>query len=150
MGRKPDFIEKIFPLYNNKYAVGLYRIAHFFAVMRLPLLPYFVYLINAILFGCEIHYRSKIGKNFRLVHSAGVIVGRDVIIGDNVKVYSGVVIGKSKPKSGMPNICDNVVIGSGAKVMGDIVIGDSVFIGANAVVSKSILKGKVQSCSHYG
>lgn len=138
MGRKPDFIEKIFPFYNNKYALGLYRIAHFFAVMRLPLLPYFVYLINAIFFGCEIHYRSKIGKIFILVHSAGVIVGRDVIIG------------KSKPKSGMPNICDNVVIRSGAKVMGDIVIGDSVFIGANAVVSKSILKGKVQSCSHYG
>ncbi|PFH87077.1 serine acetyltransferase [Bacillus sp. AFS088145] len=78
----------------------------------------------------------KIGKCFKLEHFFGVVIGRDVVIGDNCKIYQQVTLGEKNGK--FPKIGNNVVIFSGAKIIGDIIIGDNVQVGANAVVLHDI------------
>lgn len=79
---------------------------------------------------------SKIGKRFKLEHFLGVVIGRDVVVGNNCKIYQQVTLGQ---KNGhYPTIGDNVVIYSGAKIIGGVRIGNNVQIGANAVVLKDI------------
>ncbi|WP_204317734.1 serine O-acetyltransferase [Neobacillus sedimentimangrovi] len=79
-----------------------------------------------------ISMHCKIGKGFKLDHFLGVVIGRDVIIGDNCKIYQQVTLGQKDGK--YPIIGNNVVIFPGAKIIGGIKIGNNVQIGTNAVV----------------
>lgn len=79
---------------------------------------------------------AKIGKNLSLDHFFGIVIGDNVVIGDNCKIYQQVTVGQKN--GGFPNIGDNVIIYAGAKVIGDIKIGNNVEIGANAVVLKDV------------
>ena len=63
----------------------------------------------------------------------GIVLHREVVIGDNVQINQHVTIG-GLVGPGVPKIGNNVIIGAGAKVLGDITIGSNVSIGANAVV----------------
>ncbi|MCJ7649273.1 MAG: serine O-acetyltransferase, partial [Candidatus Lokiarchaeota archaeon] len=67
------------------------------------------------------------------------------IVGDNVTIYAGVVLGGTslKQKKRHPTIGNNVVIGTGAKVLGPITIGDNVRIGANSVVINDVPAGSL-------
>lgn len=131
-------LETFIPLCSNWMAVLLYRISHALYRYHVPELPYLFYYINSVLYGCEIHYKTKIGKRFIICHSHGIVIGRDVIIGNGATIYSGVTIGKKDKHTSMPVIGDNVTIGSGAKILGDITIGNNVVIGANSVVIKDV------------
>jgi len=76
------------------------------------------------------------GKDFKLDHGMGVVIGETTEVGDNVTIYHGVTLGGvswSKEKR-HPTIGNNVVIGAGAKILGNIKIGDNTTVGANSVV----------------
>ena len=63
----------------------------------------------------------------------GIIIGHDVVVGSNCKIYQQVTIAND----GNVVIGDNVVIGSGAKILkGNI--GNNVKVGANCVVVEDI------------
>lgn len=79
---------------------------------------------------------SIAGENLFFPHPRNVVIGEDVIIGSNCRIYQGVTIGQSKGK--YPHIGDNVIIYPGAKVIGDIRVGDNSIVGANAVVTKNV------------
>ena len=83
-----------------------------------------------------IHPKCKIGSNFYMVHTNGIVIGSGVKIGDNCKIYQQVTIGKEKGR--FPVIGNNVTIYAGAKVVGNGKIGDNAVIGANAVVIKDV------------
>ncbi|PGA14221.1 serine acetyltransferase [Priestia aryabhattai] len=74
----------------------------------------------------------KIGKNLSLEHFLGIVIGKDVVLGDNCKIYQQVTLGQKN--GNYPVIGNNVTIYAGAKVIGGIKIGNNVQIGANAVV----------------
>lgn len=74
----------------------------------------------------------KIGKNLSLEHFLGIVIGKDVVLGDNCKIYQQVTLGQKNGR--YPVIGNNVTIYAGAKVIGGIKIGNNVQIGANAVV----------------
>jgi len=134
---KRGVLGTIIPLAGNRLAIYLYRFSHFLHRCYIPELPYLFQYLNAIINGCEIHYKAKIGKKFRISHSRGVVIGSQTVIGNNVTIHSGVVFGKKDKNSGMPVIKDDVFIGAGAIILGDITIGTHSIIGANAVVNKS-------------
>ena len=73
----------------------------------------------------------------------GVVIGETTIIGNDVLLYQGVVLGGTSLSKGKrhPTIEDEVVVGSGAKVMGDITIGKGAKIGAGSVVLKDVPAG---------
>jgi serine O-acetyltransferase len=92
-------------------------------------------------YSCEISPYAHIGKRLLIHHSTGIVVGHEVIIGDDCEIFQNVTIGSNrKEKNGrmMPTIGNHVSIGSGAVVVGAIRIGYHVTIGANTYVDKDI------------
>lgn len=92
-------------------------------------------------YGCEISPYAKIGGGLFLPHTLGIVIGHEVIIGNDCEIFQNVTIGSNrKEKNGrvMPIIGNNVSIGTGAIIVGSITIGDNVTIGANSYVDKDI------------
>jgi len=128
------------------HAVRLYRIAR-----RLEMraarwsrwLSYILYRLNVTLTGADIPPTVSIGANFRIPHPVGVVFGGGAVIGDNVKVMSGVVLGSkhahwSYSDEAYPVIEDGVFVGANAVVLGPIRVGKGSVIGACAVVTTSV------------
>src|SRR5699024_2566948 len=84
---------------------------------------------------------AKIGKNFRLAHTVGVVIGGGVIIGDNVTIYQNVTLGKKELSINgfsYPVIEDNVTIYPGSIVIGGIHLGEDSIVAANSVVLTNV------------
>lgn len=135
---------KILFFSSSFHLVMLYRISNFL-YLKIPILGNVLGLIveylNRILYSVDISRKSKIGKGFVVQHGIGLVIGSDVIIGDNCRIFNGVNLGNKYVGLGEnkhPIIGDNVLIGAGAKCLGDIIIGDNVVIGANSVVTKNV------------
>ncbi|MFW9895454.1 MAG: serine O-acetyltransferase EpsC, partial [Candidatus Thorarchaeota archaeon] len=122
--------------YPGIKAVLLYRISHFFWKLGMPYVPRYLSDISRQLTGIEIHPGAVIGSEFFIDHGGGVVIGETSIIGNNVTIYQGVVLGgvSIEPVKRHPTLGNNVVVGTGAKLLGPIQIGDNVRIGANSVV----------------
>lgn len=87
---------------------------------------------------CDISPECQIGDRTRFMHPQGVVIGAGVVIGNDVKIYQNVTLGRKDETPGYPTIKDNATIYAGACVLGDITIGENAVIGANAVVSKDV------------
>ena len=93
--------------------------------------------------GAEIHFKSRIGRNFVLDHGYGTVIGETTIIGEDCYILGGVILGAkgislNPSESRHPIIGNNVQIGSFSSVFGKINIGDNVFIGANLCITNDI------------
>lgn len=100
----------------------------------------FLHRLVCILLGSDVYCVPA--RGLLLPHPYGVIIHRDVVLGENAVVMQQVTIGQKSPReSGVPVIGNNVYIGAGAKLLGPINIGDNVTIGANAVITKDIPAG---------
>lgn len=104
--------------------------------------------IKLLKLGVDLPVSVKIGSNLQLPHnSIGTVIHPNTSIGNNVKIYQNVTIGRAdvdKPyaESRMREIIieDNVIIGAGAKILckNDVLrIRKGTIIGANAVVLDS-------------
>jgi len=94
------------------------------------------YLIR-IIFASDISLKASAGPGLRFMHGHDIVIGSNVTIGRNCKIFNGVTLGNKDTESGKnshPKIGDNVVIGTGAKILGGILIGSGAIIGANSVV----------------
>jgi len=106
------------------------------------------------LLGVEIPRSVSIGRDFELAHGGvGVVIHSRTIIGDRVKIYPGVTLGRAdiyKPmeSSGFEAIKveDDVVLAPGAKVLcnqGVLVVSRRSVVGANAVLLQSTGEGEI-------
>ncbi len=131
--------------YPGIKAVLLYRISHFFNRIGMPFIPRYISEIARQLTGIEIHPGAEIGSDFFIDHGGGVVIGETSVIGNNVTMYQGVVLGgvATDPVKRHPTLGNNVVVGTGAKLLGPITIGDNVRIGANSVVVNDIPSNSV-------
>lgn len=94
--------------------------------------------------GADISFHATIGKNLRLPHPIGIVVGDGVVIHDNVKIWHGVTLGSHGKKGyelSYPTIHEGVRIYAGAKIIGGITIGRDAIIGANSVVNIDVPAG---------
>ncbi|WFU79138.1 serine acetyltransferase [Bradyrhizobium sp. CIAT3101] len=86
----------------------------------------------------------RAGPGLVIVHGWGLVVNREAIIGANVTLFNGVVIGRKDRimKDGRhteyPVIGDDVWIGPQAIVLGGVKIGSGAIIGAGSVVTKDV------------
>ena len=126
--------------YPGIKAVLLHRISHFFWNIGMPFIPRYLSEIARQLTGIEIHPGAEIGSDFFIDHGGGVVIGETSIIGNNVTIYQGVVLGgvSNEPVKRHPTLGNNIVVGTGAKLLGPIKIGDDVRIGANSVVVNDV------------
>lgn len=61
-----------------------------------------------------------------------------VVLGDDVVLGAGVVIGGKSKVHGVPVVGPRCVISGGAKILGPITIGEECVVGANAVVVRDV------------
>ena len=98
--------------------------------------------------GVEIPRSVEIGEDFTLVHGGvGVVVHPNTVIGDRVKIYPGVVLGRTDIQHSATDstferivIEDDVILSPGSKVLGkvgELRVAQFTMLGANAVLLES-------------
>lgn len=122
-----------------------YRICSYLKSKRV-LFP--IYQIERILYhglcnkcGCDIPSHVQIGSGFQILHSWGIVINSQTVIGENCTILTGTVIGKTH--KGVPCIGNNVYIGARSIILGNITIGNNVVIGAGATVTHDVPEGAV-------
>ncbi|MBN1815172.1 MAG: serine O-acetyltransferase, partial [Anaerolineae bacterium] len=134
---------EVLTCYPGLHAVWLHRAAHFLWQRKLRFLGRLLSHVNRWLTGIEIHPGARIGRRFFVDHGMGVVIGETAEIGDDVLMYTGVVLGGTslEKKKRHPTIGNDVVIGTGATALGPITVGDGAKIGAGSVVIKPVPPG---------
>ena len=114
---------------------------------KLPLIGWIAYYLLKLL-GIEIPRSVIVGEQLELAHGGfGVVIHPKTVIGDRVKIYPGVTLGRAdiyRPaeKSGFEGIIieDDAILCPGAKILGKqgvLHVGHGSVIGANAVLLES-------------
>lgn len=90
--------------------------------------------------GIQLPTKTQIGKGLFIGHFGTIIVNPDAVLGENVNIAPGVIIGKTNrgDKKGVPTIGNRVWIGANAVIVGNIKIGDDVLIAPNAYVNMDV------------
>ena len=134
---------EIFFCYPGLLAIWFHRISQWLWNHHLLFLGRFISALARLFTGIEIHPGATVGRRVFIDHGMGVVIGETAVVGSDVLIYQGVVLGGTslEKKKRHPTIKDGVVIGSGAKIIGNITIGTCSKIGAGSVVLKSIPPG---------
>jgi serine O-acetyltransferase len=109
-----------------------------------PVLGRIAYYLLKFL-GAEIPLSVRIGRNFELAHGGfGVVIHPWSIIGDRVKVYPGVTLGRADIHRPLKDsdfkgilVEDDVILSPGVKVLGQegiLRVSRGTLVGANAVL----------------
>lgn len=130
--------------YPGFYAIAVFRLAHIFYQLRIPLIPRVLTEYAHAKTGVDIHPGATIGERFCIDHGTGVVIGETVVIGNDVKIYQGVTLGALSVSKEMaqtkrhPTLEDRVVIYAGATILGgETVIGHDSVIGGNTWIVKA-------------
>lgn len=127
-------------------AVFLYRLSNLCLRKKFKLLSKLIAQLNIFINHCDIAPSAEIGKGLTIFHAIGIVIVAKAVIGKNFCIYQNVTIGKNIKTNddgrAYPVIGDNVNIFTGAVVGGPIIIGDNVNIGANSVVLKDVPPNK--------
>jgi len=129
-----------FLCYPGLHAVWLHRVSHRLWRWGLKLPARFLAHLGRWATGVEIHPGARLGRRVTIDHGMGVVIGETTEIGDDVHLYSGVVLGGVSRQRGKrhPTVGDGVVIGAGAILLGPIRVGEGARIGAGVVVRTDI------------
>ena len=119
-------------------AVALFRLSQAL-LPRSPLAASLVKVVNQLLTGADIAARASIAGGLTLPHPQGVVIGPHCVLGADVQVMSGVVIGAGP--GGSPVIGNDVFLGTHSVLVGNITIGDHVSIGIGSVVNRNVPDG---------
>ncbi len=138
-------IDEVILAYPGFTAIAIYRFAHEFYKLKVPIFPRLLTEYAHQITGIDIHPGAQIGKSFAIDHGTGIVIGESAIIGDNVKMYQGVTLGalsvdKKLAKSKRhPTIEDDVVLYAQAIILGgETVIGHHSIIGGNVWLTESV------------
>jgi serine O-acetyltransferase len=140
-----ESVDEVISAYPGFYAIAVYRIAHEFYLLGIPIFPRILTEHAHHRTGIDIHPGATIGGSFFIDHGTGIVVGETTLIGDNVKLYQGVTLGalsvekQSSSTKRHPTIEDNVVVYSNATILGgSTVIGHDSIIGGNVWLTESV------------
>jgi serine O-acetyltransferase len=100
------------------------------------------------LLGAEIPPAVRIGKDFLLLHGGfGVVIHPQTVIGDRVRIYPGVTLGRADVQHPIQEsafegleVGDDAILASGAKILcknGILRVGRGTIVAANAVLLES-------------
>ncbi len=140
-----ESVDEVILAYPGFTAIAVYRFAHVFYKLRVPIFPRLLTEYAHQATGIDIHPGAQIGGSFAIDHGTGIVIGESTVIGDNVKMYQGVTLGalsvdKALAKSKRhPTIENNVVIYAQAVILGgETVVGHDSVIGGNVWLTESV------------
>lgn len=125
-------------------AMYIYRVSQVFIDLGITVLPQIANRYGYRLTGIDISPFAKIGKQLILINGLGVVIGSTVVIGNNVRIHQGVILGEHRQ---ILDLClkesivieDNVVIRERVSITGNaITIGKGSRIGPNLHIPSSI------------
>jgi serine O-acetyltransferase len=124
-------------------AVFVYRVQQYLFQKNMLLMAYFFHRINLNIHSIDIVPGAEIGPGLRIDHPVGIVIGSNVVIGENCTILHGVTLGTRFLRSEQydnqfPIIGDDVTLGCNSTILGNVVIGSGVNIGANSLVFKSV------------
>jgi serine O-acetyltransferase len=124
--------------------LAIHAVAHWLWKHKIPVIPRVLSLINRLVFATQLPAGTRLGRGVRLNYSGlGTVIHARAVVGNNVEIGPGVVIGGRSKLYEVPVIEDDVQIGVGAKVLGPVRVGRGAVIGANAVVLHDVPAGAV-------
>lgn len=114
-----------------------------YSIIRVPFIPIFN-LLQAYS-NLDIHYKADIKGGLHILHpSVGIVISGQVMVGKNVVLTGGNVIGvKGSSKPGSFKIGDNCNFGANATLIGPLILGNNIKIGACACVTKSFIEDNI-------
>lgn len=126
--------------YPGLHAVWSYRFAHWLWSYRMYFPARFISHLARFFTGIEIHPGATIGRRLFIDHGMGVVIGETALIGDDVLMYQGAVLGGTNltKEKRHPTLGSRVVVGTGAVILGPVMVGDDTRIGSGSVVIKSV------------
>lgn len=140
-----ESLDEVVSAYPGFLGIAIYRIAHEFARLGVPIFPRLLTEIAHERTGIDIHPGARIGTSFCIDHGTGIVIGETTVIGDRVKLYQGVTLGALSVDKSMsstkrhPTIEDNVVIYSNATILGGAtVVGHDSVIGGSVWLTESV------------
>ena len=140
-----ESIDEVILAYPGFTAIAVYRFAHKFYQLHVPIFPRLLTEYAHQTTGIDIHPGALIGDSFAIDHGTGIVIGESTIIGANVKIYQGVTLGalsvdKALAKSKRhPTIEDDTVIYAQAVILGgETVVGRNSVIGGNVWLTESV------------
>lgn len=116
------------------FAVVIFRLSQV-AGKRLPLLGSLVKQINHVLTGADLAWEVSVGPGFMLYHPTGVVMGRRVKAGANLKVQSSVTISEA-PRGQETVLGNNVHLGAGCRIIKPLSLADDVSVGGECCGDK--------------
>jgi serine O-acetyltransferase len=119
--------------------IGFYRAARWFDGHRLGFLARFVEMACFGVFSCVLPASASIGQGTHLAYRGlGTVIHKRAVVGTNVMIGPGVVLGGKSGSQGVAHVEDDCFIGAGAKILGEITVGRGSVVGANAVVVRDV------------
>ncbi len=140
-----ESVDEVVLAYPGFLAIAIYRIAHEFYQLNVPIFPRLLTEYAHQLTGIDIHAGAQIGTPFFIDHGTGIVIGETTVIGNDVKIYQGVTLGALSVDKSLantkrhPTIEDNVIIYAQSVILGgDTVIGRDSIIGGNSWLTGSV------------
>lgn len=140
-----ESVDEVISAYPGFSAIAIYRIAHEFYKMGVPIFPRILTESAHHRTGIDIHPGAVIGRSLCIDHGTGIVIGETSEIGKNVKIYQGVTLGALSVDKSLashkrhPTIEDNTVIYSNATILGGrTIIGHDSVIGGNVWLTESV------------
>jgi serine O-acetyltransferase len=140
-----ESVEEVVLAYPGFLAIAVYRMAHEFYRLRVPIFPRLLTEYAHQLTGIDIHPGATIGRSFFIDHGTGIVIGETARIGHHVKLYQGVTLGalsvdKTFAKTKRhPTIEDYVTIYAQAVILGGkTIVGHHSIIGGNVWLTESV------------
>ncbi|MGF1657077.1 MAG: serine O-acetyltransferase [Verrucomicrobiales bacterium] len=142
--------DEIILAYPSIETISIQRLAHFFHVACVPLVPRMMTEWAHARTGIDVHPGASIGTHFFIDHGTGVVIGETCVIGNAVKLYHGVTLGARSFKKDAegrlvkggkrhPDVEDGVIIYPNSTILGgDTVIGEGCTIGGNVFLQHSV------------
>jgi len=104
------------------------------------------YIIR-IIYSSDISCKAVIGSGLTIMHGHDIVIGADVEIGRNCKIFNGVTFGnkdlEQPSSSNQPTVGNNCIFCTGAKIIGPIEVADNVTVAANAVLLVDCIENSV-------
>jgi serine O-acetyltransferase len=140
-----ESLEEVLIAYPGFLAITVYRLAHRFWELHVPILPRVLTEWAHAKTGIDIHPGAQLGHPVVIDHGTGIVIGESTIIGNHVKLYQGVTLGALSVDKSLaatkrhPTIEDEVTIYANATILGgETVIGHGSVIGGNTWITSSI------------
>jgi serine O-acetyltransferase len=140
-----ESVDEVILAYPGFLAIAVYRIAHRFVELGVPILPRVLSEWAHERTGIDIHPGATLGHPVIIDHGTGIVIGETAEIGNNVKLYQGVTLGALSVAKTLashkrhPTIENDVVIYANATILGgETVIGRGSVVGGNVWITNSI------------